>query len=185
MDVFCDGTSSGFIIGNETISFRFNMDQQQDIHFVDTDYTFIPILKLKNSVDRYVANEIAADCNEWECDGMSFTIKSLSRGMYTVQLLPVPNGGNATNFRVNMICSNGSSSGIAGTVRFSILCHVVRDPFVFKIFTVKTRNQCFLMLHVKMHINHHDTAGGHFFCFILSYFQIDGQLTPKMLDPAG
>ena len=72
MDMFCDDTSSGFLIGNETISFRFNVDEQQDIHFVDTDYTFIPILKLKNSVGRYVANEIAADCNEWECDGMSF-----------------------------------------------------------------------------------------------------------------
>ena len=121
MDVFCEDISSGFIIGNETISFRFNVDHQQDVSFVDTDNTFFPILKLKDSVGRYVANEIATDCNEWECDGMSFTIKSLSRGMYTVQLLPVPNGGNATNFKVNMICSNGSSSGITGTVRFKSL----------------------------------------------------------------
>lgn len=106
LDIDCGQTVNG-IAGDAKASvdsFRFTNDQEQDIVFSVTNNTFFPILKIKNSEGRIVERVDAMDCDEDECDGVTFKIEAVFPGEYTVEIMPNGNGGE---FKVDMMCSEG------------------------------------------------------------------------------
>lgn len=113
-DIQC-GESVDGVSGDEMVSFRFTNDQEQDIRFSVSNNTSIPILKIMDSEGRYVERVYAMECDEDECDGVVFTIKELSPGEYTVEIMANGKGGE---FEVDVTCSV-ESMGAKGTVVFS------------------------------------------------------------------
>ena len=100
-DIGCGQSTEGFGAKGQIVSFQFAIDQQQDVQLVDTNNSFVPILKVKDSQNRYIDGAFTTDCDQKECEGTVFTMKAVPRGVYTVEMIAKDNG----DFKVDMMCT--------------------------------------------------------------------------------
>ena len=107
VDMDCGQTTKGTVPDAHILSFQFTNTQKQDIRIVDTNNTFVPVLKIKDSAGRYLESTNVTECGEQQCHGKVFTMKALLRGAYTVEMTASKNGGE---FNVQMMCSNEPST---------------------------------------------------------------------------
>ena len=105
----CGKSAMGIVSKGQIISLQFTIDQQQDIQLMDVNHSFAAILNIKDSENRYIDNTFTKTCDQKKCEGMVFTVKSVSRGTYTVGMIPEGNGGY---FKLDMLCPIGGNEGV-------------------------------------------------------------------------
>ena len=111
LDIECGQSIVDIASAKQLISLRFANDYERDISLIDSNSTFIPVLKIKDSEGLYIDSISATNCVKKECDGKMYTMKAMPRGVYTVEMIPNDEGGE---FKVDMMCS-GKSGKMNGT----------------------------------------------------------------------
>ena len=102
-DIKCGQSTVGTALKGQIVTIHLTNDHEQDIFFVDTNSTFVPVLNIKDSAGRYIESAFAVDCDETKCDGKVFTMKGLSRGQYIIEMIPDGEGGQ---YKVDVMCSS-------------------------------------------------------------------------------
>lgn len=119
-DIGCDQSTEGFGAKGQIVSFQFAIDQKQDVQLVDTNNSFVPILKVKDSNNRYIDGAFTTDCDRKECEGTVFTMKRVAREVYIVEMIVDDDG----DFKVDMVCSIDDQKRVdvsQGTVLYHVI----------------------------------------------------------------
>ena len=116
-DIGCGQSTIGSASKGQIISFQFTIDQPRDVQLVDTNNSFVPILKVKDSENRYIDNVFTKDCDQRDCEGTVFTMKAVPRGVYTVEMIVDEYG----DFKVDMLCPIDHHNGGVGVPEGNIL----------------------------------------------------------------
>ena len=116
-DIGCGQKFEGIASKGQIVSFQFTIDQQQDFQLVDTNNSFVPILKVKDTENRYIDSGFTTKCDQKECEGTIFTMKAVPRGVYTVEMIVDEDG----NFQLDMICSIDRNDGM-DVAEGTVLC---------------------------------------------------------------
>ena len=131
-DIECGQNTVGIALKGQIVTIHLINDHEQDIIFVDTNSTFVPVLSIKDSAGRYIESAFAADCDEMKCDGKVFTMKGLSRGQYIIEMTPDGDGGA---YKVDVICSSddhnvhdaSEMAEFEGIIPFSFFSHGISN----------------------------------------------------------
>ena len=102
MDIECGRSTVGSVKKDDTVSFQFAVDEQQDVVLMDWNNTFIPRASFKDFAGRNLYSVSATDCGEDDCVGTVFSVKAVTAGRYTMEMVPDGKGGM---FKVDMMCS--------------------------------------------------------------------------------
>ena len=120
----CGQSTVGIVFKGQIVSFEFTMEQQEDVQFVDTNNSFVPILKIKDSDNRYIDGGFTTNFEQKDCEGTVFTVTALPRGVYTVQMIAEDDG----DFKVDMMCSIDDRGGMALFQGTQSISATFRDP---------------------------------------------------------
>ena len=107
-DIGCGQSTEGFGAKGQIVSLQFSIDQQQDVKLVDTNNSFVPNLKVKDSRNQYIDGGLTTECDRKDCEGTMFTMKGMPRGVYTVEMIVDEDG----DFRLDMMCSIDDQEGM-------------------------------------------------------------------------